>query len=219
MGVNFNALFSHTFDDSTILSVPDLLNNDQKLADKVKRHEFYIREIKPWYWDIDWSDISNEASHSLQAQDVWDSYRNYLEVRHGTYWSIRFSRRICLVSYPKQWYEFLMNNSSQTGFREFCRELARIFNSPRALYLPDSAYSTANIRYKSDYEFESTTLEQLEGYAVRNFGLPKDFLTPTRSDMRQNLEEIARSDAERHNMQNRIYDTYFIDDFRDLKDR
>jgi hypothetical protein len=176
--------------------------------------------------------LSSRLFSSLRLAKVLDNQSIFISGQSA--WLIRFKSSLCTVDESRNWGPFVDNIEWQRITREFCAALAQIFGSTRAIYYPDSMYQTSLI---GDRLYENNSFDQIEEYALRDFGLPSAFLTPERAVWLEKLlvekgkqaaspppptrEEIFSGERMRvlreKLKQDRTHNVYFVDDFHDIK--
>ena len=200
MGVTFVAILSHHFDNSNILSVPDLLNADENLRFAIKQFQTlpYTGSLNQnWKW----TDLQTNWTGTNPGAIWWhlghDGAEPLIVLDGPASIYINFGRGACCLDVHLRWRTFVEDLELQLSIRRITHAVAKVFNSISAIYIPDSSWLVSNA---GDKTYEGFTFEQIQDWLLRTYGSPVNSL--------KNTQALRPLDN--------IVGGYYIDDFKDL---
>ncbi|MCL6602995.1 MAG: hypothetical protein K6T94_08995 [Paenibacillus sp.] len=194
MGVDFSAIFQHSFNLSSIEHFKDELIKGEKFPrvvqciSEVNQHNPHL--VRPW-------SLSRERiieSHNYGPFDPEHfSDDEYIEVGGSGGFNFTFNKNICEFSPCFRWYSFIESKELQSEIRTICKEISNYFGYNFAIYMGDNYCA-------SDYVFEGRDMEYYKADLIRRFGKSKNSI----NKLIQRSSDGWRSEG------------YFIDYFSDL---
>lgn len=167
MGVDFSAVFQHSFDFTSI---------EHFKVELVKEVRFphMTRCIK----EVNEHNPHLKRQWSLTRERIIESYRSdpfdpvvigdeeYIQVDGPGGFSFIFNRFICEFSPCFRWYSFIENPELQLEIRNICKEIADYFGYHFAIYMGDNYCAL-------DYVFEGRDMDYYKTALKRRFGPSK----------------------------------------------
>jgi hypothetical protein len=170
--INFSAIFSHTFDNSTILSVPERFNAISRLNEAAARlyafHKLHYPQLAPdtaWHWLKE-----GEAWQGNDPEEAWIANESLMLVGPGGLY-MSFGRRACYV-HAERLRAFVSVPEVQSATREICYALTSAMGGSAAIYLPDSGPWKVTLAF--DCVGDDLTFEQIQGWLSQQIGPPAD---------------------------------------------
>jgi hypothetical protein len=194
VGVDFSAMFQHSFDLRSIEQFKEELIKGTKFPkvvrciSEVNQHNLHL--VRPW-------SLCRERIIESRNYGPFDPDRfaddEYIEINGPGGFSFTFNKNICEFRPCFRWYSFIENKELQFEIRTICKEISNYFGYNFAIYMGDNYCA-------SDYVFEGRDIEYYKAALMRRFGKSKN----TISELIQRFSEGWKSEG------------YFIDTFSDL---
>ncbi|MFS1512659.1 hypothetical protein VQL36_09505 [Chengkuizengella sp. SCS-71B] len=144
MGVDFQAIFTHSYKLSEIIKLPAILNENKTLQ------QINDNTTDKWRWvDTDLELVFNrELFIDLVGPNDLD---------------ITFGKNLCVLYPGYRWKQFITNEHIQFKLRRICYELSHLFETP--LYVPEI--------YECDgFVMDGKTMVDVKSYMYRRLGPP-----------------------------------------------
>jgi hypothetical protein len=186
LGVFTNVYLGHKMDEKAIYSFCFDLNSDKLLTVSQFLKKYNNSNSNQKVWEIKFDDFGRVF---------------YVEV-YG--FIFRFSEKICGITIPRQWKNFLLKNEVQKEIREITFEVMDYFKSSFVIYVPDTGHKESGIMdflWKEDEE-ESKDIHFIKNWLMNNCGPSKKYI----KDIYQKIGDYWDSEG------------YYIDDFKDFID-
>jgi hypothetical protein len=195
MGVDFDVILEHHFDESNIIDLPHRLNQSTEVAAAIVSLRSHIADFHGWnfsYLDKDpfwqWIDRTGNGWDGIDPTSIFDGSVKLFGPINSF---ISFERHVVWTSQPHpRWSLVWGDEECLTQVRRFVWTLAQAFGGHRAIYIPSAATSKSST---ATWLIDTATIDEIEQWLFENVGPP--------------LALKPQQQAE---------DTYAVDDFADL---
>jgi hypothetical protein len=155
VGTFTNVYIGHQMDEKAIYAFVSNLNSDRLLnvSQFLKKYNTNSNQS----WEIKYDDIGAIFYVRLYG------------------FIFRFSEKVCCITIPMQWQNFLLKSEVQNEIRGITFELLNNFKSSFAIYVPDNGFRESGIMdfiWKED-EKESKDIHYIENWLMNVCGPPK----------------------------------------------
>jgi hypothetical protein len=181
MGMNFNAYLDHKLDENEIYRFCHALNSNK--FENIDRfvQTYPNSNIKREIWEV-----------------VPDHLGGTILVDGPGGLDFMFSEKVCRISHPIRWINFLLEDDIQKHFRDISFEMMCFLNSSLVIYVPDNeARESAILDFV--WDDENRDIKYIQKWLLNECGPPKKKI----KDIYQEFDDYWVSDG------------YYIDNFSD----
>lgn len=179
MGVDFDVILEHHFDESNIIDLPHRLNQNAEVAAAIDRLRKHFKDFHGWddshldqepLWRLwRWIDDTKDGWDGIDPSPIFDGLASYvfLDGPGGTL--ISFGPHVCSFQPHARWRFVWEHQECLTEVRQFVRALAKAFGGHRAIYIPDSGPFISSTA--TDY-VDTATIDEIEQWLLQQVGPP-----------------------------------------------
>ncbi|MFS1511740.1 hypothetical protein VQL36_04785 [Chengkuizengella sp. SCS-71B] len=149
MGVNFNAMFTHSYNFNEIKAIPDTINNNGQMV--YLNNIVYENSHSKWELPEAYSELDFNIGGFVTVIGP-----NFLELTFGQY--------LCSLHHVIRWSTFISNKEAQMWLRNICYELSSVLGNP--MYIPDNYDDCLT------FVLEEGNHQDVNRFLQKNFGSP-----------------------------------------------